>query len=253
MYNVNRKKDFMAVRLPKKIEKCPIIEAVVEIRFSSDLPSDAVFGVIYKAFQSDFPTKPLSLPILQIPETIRSQDPNLIFKPHHQLVKDNIVFQIGPRVMSLANKLDYMGWTKFSKVIKSYFERIISLGIITNIERFGLRYINFFSTNDIFDKIKLKVTNNEKPFINKNLFLKSVIESGGFTNTLQISDNASCKKNDKTEEGSVIDIDTYCDSPKAKKSEDLFDLVEKAHFEEKSLFFELLTEKFIASLTPIYE
>lgn len=62
---------------PKKISPCPIVEASVEIRFTSEVLPDAIFGIIYQAFKDEFSSKPEKLPILQLPEQIRSMDRNL--------------------------------------------------------------------------------------------------------------------------------------------------------------------------------
>ena len=46
-------------KLPKKLGRCPIVETISEIRFSSRLLLDVVFGVIYQSFSeklSDFKT-----------------------------------------------------------------------------------------------------------------------------------------------------------------------------------------------------
>ena len=41
-------------KLPIKISPCPIIEAAVELKFSSDLPKGAVFGVLYNSLKDRF-------------------------------------------------------------------------------------------------------------------------------------------------------------------------------------------------------
>jgi hypothetical protein len=48
----------MSVHLPEKIENCPIVEAVFEIRYSSKYPEDAIFGVLYAAVKDFFTEKP---------------------------------------------------------------------------------------------------------------------------------------------------------------------------------------------------
>ena len=82
--NINQSTNVLRDRMaaPKKITPCPIIESVVEIRFDSAIPAEAIFGVVYNAFNDIFPNKPINLPILQIPEQIRNSDPNLQYKPH---------------------------------------------------------------------------------------------------------------------------------------------------------------------------
>ena len=72
--------------IPTKITPCPIVEVIVELRFEADLPDEAVFGVIYSSFRNE--TGEIEkLPILQLPEALRSTDPNLIYKPHYRLRK----------------------------------------------------------------------------------------------------------------------------------------------------------------------
>src|SRR3990172_1532349 len=107
--------------LPKKISPCPIAEATVELRFSAAVLPDAVFGIIYREFTKDFPGKVEKLPILQLPEAIRAVDPKLMYQPHYKLVAGNLTFQIGPRMTSLSNSKEYIGWENFQSKLKEVF------------------------------------------------------------------------------------------------------------------------------------
>lgn len=78
------------MRLPLKIDPCPIIDALVEIRFSTTIHPNAVFGLLYNALQTDF-SKVENLPILQWPEAVRSSDPSLQFKPHYKISSKEFV------------------------------------------------------------------------------------------------------------------------------------------------------------------
>ena len=40
--------------IPKKISPSPILEAVVEIRFENELPSEVIFGKLYGALSTEF-------------------------------------------------------------------------------------------------------------------------------------------------------------------------------------------------------
>jgi len=72
------------MKLPLKISPCPIVEALLEIRFTTVIHPDAVFGLFYNALKSDFP-KVDNLPILQIPDALRATDPNLKYKPLYKI------------------------------------------------------------------------------------------------------------------------------------------------------------------------
>ena len=147
------------MKLPKKIDPCPIVEAIVEIRFDSVIVSDAIFGLIYNSFKDSYPTTE-KLGILQIPEAIRSSDQELSFKPHYKLLNDDFIFQVGPKVLSIVSTKEYVGWGKFIEEILRSFKIVKDLAIIDKVKRIGLRYINFFDF-DIFEKINLNMKLNE--------------------------------------------------------------------------------------------
>ena len=108
--------------IPTKITPCPIVEAIAELRFVTNLPDDAVFGVIYNKFHDEF-EGPEKLPVLQLPEAIRSQDPKLKYSPHYKFNKGDYIMQVGPKVFSLANVNDYVAWDRFSEKIKEVNEK----------------------------------------------------------------------------------------------------------------------------------
>ena len=114
------------MQLPKKITPCPIEEVVVEIRYESLLPAEAIFGVVYNALNNSYPNLE-PLPILQIPEFIRTQDPILIFQPHHRLRRDNYSLQIGPKVISVVVGKEYPGWIAYKSEIHAVFGKLDEL------------------------------------------------------------------------------------------------------------------------------
>ena len=73
------------MRLPKSISPCPIREAIAEVRFESNVPADAVFGIVYQALQKDFP-KSEALPIVALPTLIRDATTDFVFQPHYRLL-----------------------------------------------------------------------------------------------------------------------------------------------------------------------
>ena len=235
------------MKLPKTITPCPIKDALLEIRFSTKMHPNAVFGLIYNALQNDFLNKVESLPILQLPEALRAVDPNFRFKPHYKISNDTIVVQIGPDVLSISSFPEYIGWETFSKKINSILDKVEKIKIIDNVNRLGIRYVNFFES-DIFTNINVKICIQEKNINYKNTVIRSEIEHKDFKSTLQIANNAF----NQNTAGSVIDIDTF----KENGLEDFFKqkeiIISDGHNKEKELFFSLLTEKFLTSLNPEY-
>lgn len=241
------------MKLPKKITPCPIIESIVEVRFNSAIPSDAIFGIIYSRFKEYFPKEPIRLPILQLPEQIRNNDPNLIYKPHYKLSNDAFLFQVGPKSFALINKEEYVGWKTFSQKIKDCFHKIAEMQIIKTTKRFGLRYINFFEELDIYEKINLKLLLNEDALQSDNVLVSTSIQTGNFTSKFQISNNSKLKHNDTEKKGSVIDIDVYLEEDGNTILGQFDNILEDAHNKEKELFFGLLKNDFLEKFNPEYQ
>lgn len=236
------------VRLPKKISPCPILEAIVELRFDSPFPADAIFGIIYNAFKAEYPNVQ-ELPILQLPEIVRNKDQILKYKPYYKLSNDDkFLFQVGARTISLVSLNPYSGWGVFFGKIKNVVQRIKELEIVSAYSRVGIRYINGFDCN-ILEKINLSLNMTGKSFIDLDSSIRLEVPTGKFISTLQIANNAQVTKVGAITKGSVIDIDTYIDNP----ASDIIDLIENGHSEEKKLFYTLLKEEFVKQeLNPEY-
>ncbi len=177
------------MELPIRIENCSIVDAVFEMRFTSNIYSSAVFGLIYNILQKDYP-KIEKLPILQIPEELLENDPSLRFKPTYKATGDQFTIQIGPEVFTISSKIPYVGWRTFSNEIEKILKSIFEQSIIKRVERLGLRYINYFDA-DIFNHLKMKVLiKNEVSDLKKTIF-RTELTTGNFLSTLQIANNAS--------------------------------------------------------------
>lgn len=240
------------MRLPKKITPCPIIEAVVEIRFSSLIPPDAVFGIVYEGFKDVFPNKPSELPILQLPSQIRNSDPNLIYKPQYRFEDKNILLQIGPKSVSIVNTGEYIGWSAFSPKIRECCKRIESLNIIKEKNRFGLRYVNLFEGQNVFDRLNMGLVIQSQQIIEDKAFINVEKKAGKFDIVFKISNSAKIQQNGEKVTGSLIDVDVFLMEGDKKIVFEIEDILEEAHNTEKEAFFGLLKDGFIASLNPEY-
>lgn len=235
----------MNITLPKSLENCPILDSLIEIRFESKVHPNAIFGIIYSALDSEFKNVE-NLPILQIPEPIRMADPDLKYKPLYRIFNKEFVVQIGSDVITVGSYPKYVGWTRFSNKIISILNTIEELNVIKKVERFGLRYINFFSEN-IFDKINLGINLDSNKEL-KNTIIKTEIQQGYYKSILQITNNAEAENTF----GSVIDIDTYKTKGLQNFFNDKHDIINEAHNKEKKLFFSLLKDDYLQSLKPKY-
>ncbi|WRQ32330.1 TIGR04255 family protein [Bacteroidales bacterium MB20-C3-3] len=234
------------MKLPKNINPCPIVDALLEVRFTSTINANAVFGLIYSVLQKDF-QKVETLPILQLPDVVRASDPNLKYKPYYKISNENFVIQIGPDVILISSFPRYLGWEIFSKIIFDVLTKIEQIGIINVIERIGIRYINFFE-NNIFEKINLKVSIGSNDVLCKNTIIRTEIEQGEYSSTLQLANNAII--NGKN--GSIIDIDTFVTKNLVNFFSKKNELINAGHLKEKELFYSLLSSEFLSTLNPTY-
>ena len=148
--------DFPQVSLPKRVRNCPIIEAVLEVRFETEFDHDAVYGSVYSIVKSEW-AKGEKLPITEIPTFIRDAEPTLKFSPHYRLTKGNLLLQIGPAVISIVSKPPYVGSEALFQEFNSVFDKLSEAEIFQKFIRVGVRYIDFFD-NNIFDGLNCNFT-----------------------------------------------------------------------------------------------
>lgn len=241
-------------RIPTKLDNCPIIESVLEIRFDSNIDRNIVFPILYSSISGDF-QEPVALPILQIPDNIKEVDPNLCFQPYYRLaLKDdpNVSLQIGPRVIAFSFTQSYKGWDAFKDYVTKYVGIFQGTNVIKKVLRMGFRVINFFEW-DIYKKgteLKISLSGAEIPYTETALKTKFI--NGNYESTVNIINNATLNNIQNKKIGSVIDIDTcsiYCDNFFAKVSQ----YMDEAHSAEKSIFFNMLTDDQINDLKPTYD
>ena len=237
--------------LPKRVEPCPIVDSVVELRFQSATFPNAVFGIIYTALKDQY-SEVEKLPILQLPEQLRDSDPNFKFKAHYRVVSaDKYSVQIGPDVIVIGAPDPYPGWYDFSQRIYDVVEQVLKSGIISSVTRLGIRFINFFE-EDIFDKVALHIIANDKKLSSRNTLLRTEVEKDSFLNTLQIANSVTRTINNKMSVGSIIDIDTFKDYTDTEFNAIYREEIELGHNTEKRIFFELLKAEFLETLNPKY-
>jgi len=238
------------MNLPRNLKSCPIIDALVEIRFETTLNPNAVFGLIYGALINDYPGEVESLPILQVPEVVRINDPALKFKPLYKIINKEVVIQIGNDMLSISSAIPYIGWETFQNHISKIINVVYEKKIISRVFRLGHRYVNFFDF-DILDKVTLSFQMTGG-YSAENVQITTQVQDGNFESTIQFSNTAIFNSRGTQKKGSIIDIDTFRNYEGNKFLESIVPEIDSAHIAEKKLFFSLLKPKFIEDLSPVY-
>jgi len=242
--------------LPKLLNRCPLVEANFEIRFDSDIPDDAILGIVYQALRPIIKDiKPTSLPITNLPVEVRRADPNLKFQPHYQLKINDWMISIGPRTLLFSNVHSYVGWEEYKSYIIHALDLILNAGIIKQVNRTGLRYINVINT-PLFKDTKVKIGIGDTDLKTEETTIHTTIKtSDGYFIGLNLNNNIKIKINNRPEQvSSLIDIDVYqlqiLNSQTFKEKVEA--ILDNSHSLEKAEFFSLLNPDFLASLGPQY-
>jgi len=242
------------VVIPKKLEICPLVDAVVEIRFdiAKKMDRNLVSSLIYNSIQDLFDEKVEALPLIQMPDAIRNQDPNLKYKPIYKVSGKNALIQIGPQVVAISSKIPYIGWQTFLDLILKVLNKLKEAGIIYGVNRLGHRFVNFFE-EDISDKLTIEIP-EIKNYKSLGKAINYNISDENFSHTLQVSNAMQLGKGQGLKFGSIIDIDTARDYKDLSYfMSHLEEELNAAHDKEKHLFYALLKEDFIIKMRPEYE
>src|SRR2546425_12271057 len=84
-------------RLPAKINPCPIVEAILEIRFVTSESWRTLPGLLFGSIRGRYPEQK-DLPLAQLPEEIRRREPAFTYQPLVQFLSRDFLIQFGPRV-----------------------------------------------------------------------------------------------------------------------------------------------------------
>ena len=185
------------------------------------------------------------MPIMQLPPIARANDSALKYSPLFGVNLENLVVQVGPRVLVVTTE-NYPGWDVFSKAIEKVLKCTEDYRVTT--ERIGFRTINFFVNQNVENSLNTKVETNielEKSSCNFSL----VYNEGDNHSRLSFSNDAKMSKKGMPEQrGSFIDIDSFYEG----NPNNVLEKINSLHTLGKRVFFESLTESFIKTMGPEY-
>jgi uncharacterized protein (TIGR04255 family) len=249
----------MKTKMPKKLKKEPIIDAVFELRFTSLVPASSVLpGILFSKLTGEKKIDPL--PASQLPEQIRNSDPNLQFAPLTRITCGQFIYSFGDRSMAVACKNPYPGWTAFKSAILEASEYIETAGVISSVQRIGLKYVDMISADCSTDKtslVELDLTIGKHKLGKETFQVRVEIPNGNLVNVVQIVSEAKVTFPDGTmKEGLIIDVDTITtidNLTMLKLLDTLRADLDNIHDANVELFFDCLKPETIVVLEPVYE
>ena len=236
--------------LPEFISPCPLIDAIFSVWFETNLPPEVVFGVVYQEFSKDF-SAITTLPSAFVQPEFLKANPALSHQPTHRLDGNDLTLLVGSDNFAVGMRGQYPGWAKLKPSFLGVFNRFDALGISKRLERFGLRYINFFDS-DILSRLNLQYSIKGQSLGDTQTFFRTVLGRRKYRLSLQVMNGVTLPSL-PGQLGSLIDIDTFLNKPDTRnRAQSVEEFLNGAHDEEKKLFFDLLTDELLKSLNPVY-
>ena len=239
-------------RLPIQISPCPILNAVLEIRFVTGEDWALLPGLLYTQIKERYP-KFENLPIAEMPEEIFRIDPNLIYAPRMRFLGQGFIVQFGPRVVSLLTRDEYPGWQRIKEELSWLLERLKLANFIHEGERLGMRYIDFFEDEDIFSRLVLDVRSGGQSVSGVEMSFATVFRNDALTARLSLNNGALVTRGNQVVSGSILDLDVWLEASGFDVFGDAAERFEEARQCNKEIFFGLLKTDFLDSLAPKYE
>lgn len=252
----------MGKRIPIRLNKEPLLEAVWEIRFASDSSApvgEMLPGMLYQALRTeDHPVSVVRLPSADIPRPIAKHDEGLRYLPTVRLEGpegDPFIIQVGERVVTLNCRRPYAGWSVFSERVRQLAHLLQSTDLIHRPERFSLKYIDLIELDPqpSLASLEASLSVAGHGLANRPVQLRTEIHQAPFIHVLQVASPVDVVIAGKEpHQGTLVDIDTI-----HAAGEDFWESLEErlgqAHEQSKQLFFDLLTDAAIERLEPVYE
>ncbi|MFW8745022.1 TIGR04255 family protein [Mesorhizobium japonicum] len=249
----------MKAKLPTRLKKEPLIEALFETQFNCSSPASILLpGLLFNKLGEGITIE--SLPLAQLPKAARDRDPNLKFQPLSRLKWGQFFVNISDYSVSVSCGNKYPGWHIFKPAILEVIKILAESKITNSISRYSVKYIDLIPMPHVANTTSmanLELTIAGQKLINENFQIRAEIMRDDFINSLQLASNVRIVNNTgETKEGFVVDIDTISMLPNVAIDEFLSsieDKLDKIHQINKQMFFDCLSKDTLASLEPDYE
>ena len=246
-------------KLPLRLEREPLVEALFEVRLEQTSLADILPGFLFHDLPAPKP-QITRLPAADLPQPVRASDPSLQFAPILRMDWGDYVISVGDRNVIISCKLPYPGWPKFKATILDLTARIGKVGASGKVERYSLKYVNLIEAPSLAEqvaKIKMSITLGEVEVKGDHTTLQVHRHEDGIIHILSVVIGAEGKMPDgRKVNGSVVDIDSI-------KNVDVADLatfaagldseLEQLRHANKRKFFTCLRQTTIDEMGPVHE
>lgn len=236
------------MKLPVEISPNPLVTSAIELRFASQIPSNNLFPSVYKAFSDDMPHFEGN----NLPLDIKIGNPQFKYAPDYVLSNENYKLSFSNSVLTFEHVSEYQFWKNYFPFVSKCFHAFFKIVETQYIERIGVRYASVLDKTESVDQVLITVPSlGLSSYEQKFEYYRSNIKVDNLNILLQLFDNAKAVKKDQTISGVYIDIDASFNE-KIIPGEEVLNIIDKLHGEQKKLFFSLLKPEYISTLNPKY-
>lgn len=244
-------------KLPQKLKKDAIAEAICEIRFvsqeSNEVPELVIGQLAGYQRWSNFQRK--RLPASEVPSSIRRQLPDFQNQPVMEFRSEQSarVVKIGSNVISYHALAPYPGWTNFQPELEELVNFVFGTFTGFQAARLGFRYVNLLTAGDhhlsditsLNYSIQVAGTKLQAP-----LNLNYQVARDSMHNVLvRIASPEFVTGHTKGPFVALIDIDIFTPGEFLTNDRKVAtDWIDKAHLLEKEEFFKLFTSEMLEEL-----
>ncbi|WCD79176.1 TIGR04255 family protein [Pseudomonas sp. TUM22785] len=252
----------MPTKLPTRLGKKPLVDAVFEIRFQCEFPlASLLSGIIYTELHCSSIDR---LPQSEIPEFIRKSDPVFHFTPLNSLRWGSMVIYLSDNSVILNAGRPYPGWAGFLESISGLLSVILNKagGIVGSVSRFSIKYTDVIEipkdkSPEDFLSLELSAKASPYSFRLADTHIRSEILIEDSINIVDVFGAGTINTNSGiTKTGTIVSIDSIVNTPQIPISEFIHgarDSLTRLHDVNKELFFGFLSEEGLAYLEPHYE
>ncbi len=246
------------MKIPVRLKKEPIVEAIWEVRFvlAGTSTADLLPGIVYQALSNKYPQF-TRLPAAEIPVPLAEEDPKLRYTPRFRLDGKNQAILIGEHMVALSCCRPYPGWKKFSADICELVQVLESANLFDRLERFSLKYVNLLDLTQPPDLncLNLELKIGEFELHCQPVQLRTEIRQKELVHIIQIASPAKVTIPSRQDQlrGVLLEVDSIRVFPQGSLWSEVIHNLDTAHAASKEMFFKLLTPGTLQALEPEYE
>ena len=246
-------------KLPLKLEREPLVDALFEVRLGPTSLADILPGFLFHELPAPKP-QITRLPAAEFPQPMRASDPVLQFAPILRMDWGGYIISVGDRNVIISCKLPYPKWANFKATILDLTARIGKVGAPGKVERYSLKYVNLIQAPSLAEqiaKIKMSITLGEVEVKGDHTSLQVHRHEDGIIHILSVVIGAEGQMPDGNKAtGAVVDVDSIRNVDVADFATFAASLepgLEQLRQANKRKFFTCLTQATIDEMGPVYE